>query len=269
MGELLFPQSKASGLPAELELPRGQLTLVGTSVAAQATAFALPKLGVAVDIGRLTPTLAQQPTLLLTHAHLDHSAGLLAYLNFRARFYQDQPTTVCVPAPIQKDLLEALRLFPGMASVAKRLPLAEVIRPVEDGQEIIVEAFRVRAFAVKHSVPTLGYSLSKFGQDSPEVVFASDGDPRFFSSRPHLLQGQMAVVECSFLGENRRVAARMAEHAHILDWLELAPLLPVEVLILSHLPKTLPSLDDFKALAQRFPGEVVVWAESSHFPEKH
>ena len=242
-----------------------QLTLVGTSVAAQATAFALPNLEVAVDIGRLTPTSAQQPTLLLTHTHLDHSAGLLAYLNLRARFYRDQPTTVWVPAPVQKDLLEALRLFPGMASVAKRLPLAEVIRPVEDGQEIVLDGLTVEAFAVKHSVPTLGWRLTQAGQDATGVVFASDGDPRFFSSRLQLLQAQMAVVECSFIGENRRVAARMAAHAHILDWLELAPLLPVEVLVLAHLPETLRSLRAFRTLAEDFPGSVVLWAEPSRF----
>lgn len=238
-----------------------QLTLVGTSVAAQATAFALPKLGVAVDIGRLTPTLAQQPTLLLTHAHLDHSAGLLAYLNLRARFYRDQPTTVWVPAPVHRDLLAALRLFPGMTSVAKRLPLEEAIRPVEDGQELALGHLTARAFAVKHSVPTLGWSLTKRGEELPAVVFASDGDPRFFSSRPHLLRAQLAVVECSFLGENRRVAARMAQHAHIADWLELAPLLPMKVLVLAHLPETFPPHHKLRLLARNFPGSVVVWAD--------
>ncbi len=260
MGKVLFAQARPSGTPPELSLRLGGVQLVGTSLAARATAFALPELEVSVDVGRLTPIVAQQPNLLLTHAHLDHTAGLLAYLNLRARLYHHQPTRVWVPAPVHGELLRSLTLFPGMASVAKRLPLAETILPAEDGQGVPLGRVTARAFAVAHGVPTLGWALTLPGEHEPLMVFAADGDPRFFADKPQLLRARVAVVECTYVETNRRLAARLAQHAHILDWLELAPLIPAETLVLAHLPEQLPEPALLARLAAAFPGQVILWA---------
>lgn len=257
---MLFAQTRPAGTPPELSLRLVGFELVGTSLAARATAFALPELEVAVDVGRLTPILAQQPNLLLTHTHLDHAAGLLAYLNLRARLYHHQPTRVWVPAPVHGELLRSLTLFPGMASVAKRLPLAETILPAEDGQVIPLGRVTAHAFAVAHGVPTLGWALTLPGEGKPVVVFAADGDPRFFAEQPQRLGARVAVVECTYVEANRRLAARLAQHAHILDWLELAPHLPAEVLVLAHLPEQLPEPALLARLKAAFPGQLILWA---------
>ncbi|MCS7182442.1 MAG: MBL fold metallo-hydrolase [Thermoanaerobaculum sp.] len=259
MGELRFPLRHHARTPAELVLQLGEFYLVGTSIAARATAFALPRLGLAVDVGRLTPTLAAQPTLLITHAHLDHTAGLLAYLNLRARA-NEAPCTVWVPAPIRGALVEALRHFPGMESVHKRMDLQEVIRPAqEDLPFTLPDGTVVQAFAVEHGIPTLGWAVTPAGGKRPLVVFAADGDPRWFQQRPQLLEAQVAVVECTYVGENRRLAARLSLHAHLLDWVELAPQLPCEVLVLAHLPEGPIPRRQWELLAQVFPGTLVVW----------
>lgn len=259
MPPVLFPLPHADQTPPELEFAFGPWRLVGTSLAARATALAIPELGVAVDVGRVTPAVASQPNLLITHEHLDHTVGLLAYLNLRARRYGGEPTAVWVPAPLHRDLLRALRVFPGMSSVHKRLALEEVVRPVEDGEEVNLGSVHARAFAVEHGVPTVGWALYLPHERRPLVVFAADGDPRFFRTRPELLDAQVAVVECSFVEANRRVAARLARHAHISDWLELAPQLACQTLVLAHLPEPLPDLTLIERLAETFPGRVVVW----------
>jgi ribonuclease BN (tRNA processing enzyme) len=146
-----------------------------------------------------------------------------------------------------------------MDSVAKRLPLEEVLCPAEDGQEISLSGLRLRAFAVDHSVPTLGWSIALKGEEQPRLVFAADGDPRQFRERPELLRAQVAVVECTYVEENRRVAARLSQHAHLWDWVELAPSIPAKTLVLAHLPETLPPLSHFRPLQEAFPGDLVLW----------
>ncbi len=246
-------------MPPELSFTFDGWQLVGTSVAARATAFAIPELGVAIDVGRLTPAVASQPDLLVTHAHLDHTAGLLAYLNLRARLFGQEPTRVWVPASMHRELVSALGLFPGMASVQKKMALEEVIFAVEDGQEIPFPWGTARAFSVRHSVPTLGWALVRRGEPEKLVVFASDGDPRLFREKPELLSAQVAVVECSFVEENRRLAARLSAHAHVLDWVELAPELRCHVLVLSHLPEDTLADGVLGRVAAAFPGRLVVW----------
>jgi len=259
MGDLAFATPLEPQLPPELSLDLGGVVLVGTSVAARATAFALPQLGVAVDMGRLTPRLAACGTVLLTHGHLDHTAGLLAYLNLRARFYGGEPTRVFVPGELLEDVLAACQRFPGMASVGKRLDVHQVFRPLRAGEAVELGPCRVVPFAADHGVPALGLRL-ELGQGQRELVFAGDGNPELFRRHPELLGSDVAVVECSFLEPNRRLAARLARHAHVQDWIELAPVLPCRTLVLTHLPEGPLPRPLLAELAKAFSGQVRVFA---------
>lgn len=55
-------------------------------------------------------------------------------------------------------------------------------------------------------------------------------------SRHRPSPGLVAVVECTYLDDNLRLAARLARHAHVKDWVELAPRLTCDTLVLAHLP---------------------------------
>jgi ribonuclease Z len=262
VSEPIFPQAVPGAAPPELEMAFGDLRLVGTSIAARATAFAVPALGVALDIGRLTPTLAAQSTVLLSHGHLDHISGILAYLNVRARFHPDEPTRVVAPAAVAGPLLRALELMPGMESVRKRVRLDDVIVAAEPGVPVPLAAGSATSFAADHSVPTLGWALRRPSQERPALVFAGDGGTAPFAADPGLLDAAVAVVECTFVEKNRVIAARLAAHAHLADWVELAPRLACDVLVLSHLPP-LPA-DELRALvgplAAALGGRLVLWA---------
>lgn len=259
MREPQFAEPCPSFLPPELRLSLPFGSLVGTSIASRATALAVPELGVGVDLGRLTRTLMLQPTVFLTHAHLDHSSALVAYLNTRVRFFREERTAVWVPELLRDDFLRAFSVLPGMHSVRKRVELSEVLLPAKEGTEVSFSWGHARAFATDHGVPSLGWALYQDNSPRPLVVFAGDGDPLYFTERPELLNAQVAVVECSLLGKNQRVAARMARHAHILDWIELAPQLTCDTLVLAHLPETLLDLAEVRLLARKFSGRVVVW----------
>jgi ribonuclease BN (tRNA processing enzyme) len=236
MSEVLFPHIIEEGTLPELELGLAGLTLRGTSVAARATAFAVSELGVTLDLGRLSPTIAAQPVVLLSHGHLDHLSGVLAYLNVRARFHPEPPPRLFVPRAVAEPLQQALAVMPGMESVRKRLKLEQVIVPVAAGDVVAIPGGEAAAFALDHGVPALGWSLRRPGGSRSALVYAADGSTEPFQTSPALLNAEVAIVECTFVERNRRIAARLARHAHVLDWVELAPTLRCAWLVLAHLP---------------------------------
>ena len=249
------------GYSPELELRVAGLTLRGTSIAARATAFAVPSLGVALDVGRMSPTMAEQPVVLLSHGHLDHLSGVLAYLNVRARFHVGEATRLVAPGPVAAALRQALAVMPGMESVRKRMRLEDAIVGAAPGDTIALPAGNATAFALDHGVPALGWSLRRKRSRRPNLVYAADGSTAPFAADPGLLDARVAVVECTFVEKNRRVAARLAKHAHLKDWVEIAASLRCDHLVLAHLPQ-LPAGEIaalVAPLADRLPGRLVAW----------
>jgi len=259
---ITFPRAADDPFPPELELRLAGVTLRGTSVAARATAFAVPEFGVALDVGRMSPTIAAQPVVLLSHGHLDHLSGVLAYLNVRARFYKGEPPRLVVPESVAGPLEQALALMPGMESVRKRLRLEEVIVGVTPGERVKIPGGTAVPFAVDHGIATLGWALRRSRGRRPVLVYAADGSTAPFVADPGLLDATVGIVECTFLQRNRKVAARLAKHAHLSDWVALAPELRCDHLVLAHLPpmpaKELSVL--LAPLAERLPGRLVAWS---------
>jgi ribonuclease BN (tRNA processing enzyme) len=258
-----LPEAVAAEVPRELELRRAGFILRGTSVAARATAFALPELGVALDVGRLTPAIAAQPVVLVSHGHMDHIAGLLAYLNVRARFHPEEPPKIHCPAEMAAPLKQALALMPGMEAVRKRLDLDDVVRGAAVGETVELPGGSATPFAAEHSVPTLGWRVRQRDGERPLLAFAADGTTKPYREAPELLDAVVAVVECTFVERNRRVAARLSRHAHVADWIEAAPGLTCDTLVLAHLPPLPPEalVRLARPLARAFPGRLVLWSD--------
>lgn len=261
MSQVLFPSAVADGVPRELEITLDGLTLRGTSVAARATALAVPELGVALDLGRLSPTVAAQSVVLVSHTHLDHFSGVLAYLNLRARFWPEDPPRLAVPTEVAEPLRAALRLFPGVESVRKRLDVDTAIVGVGEGDRVALPGGWAQAFAADHGRPALGWRLFRSGGRRPALIFAGDGTTEPFLLRPDLLDGGVAVVECTYVEDNRRIVARLARHAHLKDWVELAPHLTCDTLVLGHLPELgWEELERaVQPVAQAFRGRLILW----------
>jgi ribonuclease Z len=231
-----FPD-QAPGSPAELRLVWEGLELVGTSVATLATAFAVETFRTAIDMGRCSAVLAAQETVLLTHCHSDHIAGLVAWLSAHTRRFQWAPTRIVLPASRRDTLLAALEIWPELDGVRRRVRLTDVVIAASPGDRVeLANGGWARAFAVHHSVPSLGWAIGRTGSDRPDFAFAGDGTPRPFEEKPGLLDAAVALVDCSFIDDGTRVAARLGGHGHIQDWLALLSSLPCDALVLAHLP---------------------------------
>ena len=207
--------------------------LAGVSVGALATAFAVESFSTAIDMGRCSALLAAQETVLLTHCHSDHVAGLIAWLSAHTRRHRDLPTRVVAPAGKREELLAALEIWPDLDGVRRRVSLAEALVGVRPGDSVDLAGGTAVAFAVRHNTTALGWALTREGAARPEYVFAGDSTVEPFRDDPGLLDAAMAVVDCSFVDPGTRVAARLGGHAHLTDWIELLPNLACDTLVLA------------------------------------
>ncbi len=238
------------------------LALVGTSVAALATAFAVDPLATAVDMGRCSPVLAAQDTVLLTHCHSDHVAGLIAWLSAHTRRHRGAPARIALPAERRAQLLEALERWPDLDGVRRRVDLREVLVAAAPGGAVDLGGGAVaRAFGVEHNTAAVGWTLTPAGGRRPALAFAGDGTVEPFRRDPSLLDVDTAVVDCSFVAPGTRVAARLSAHGHLQDWLELLPDLRCRRLVLAHLPPEVSAASVLEALGELSPmaPEIVPW----------
>jgi hypothetical protein len=137
-----------------------------------------------------------------------------------------------------------LQVWPELDGVRRRVRLENVVVPAAAGDAFpLVGGGTARAFEVHHSVPSLGWSVTDADASRPVFVFAGDGTVLPFQEDPSLLDAELAVVDCSFVEEGTRVTARLGGHGHLMDWIELAPRLTCEVLVLAHLPGDLDAAD--------------------------
>jgi len=234
--QVRFPIPVATGA-GELRLRVGTLEIIGTSISALATAFVVNDVKTAVDMGRCSSLLAEQETVLLTHCHSDHVAGLVAWLSAHTRRYEGSPTKIAVPAPRRRQLLDALQIWPDLDGVRRRIDLAEALIGARPGDEFtLARGGWARCFHTHHSTAALGWAVGGAGSDRPWFVFAGDGTVLPFADDPSLLDATIAVVDCSFLESGTRVAARLGGHGHLQDWIELLPRLTCDALVLAHLP---------------------------------
>jgi len=239
MAEIDFP-ARMTAAPDELVLRHGEIELIGLSIAARATAFAVEAFDVAVDMGRCSALLAAQSTVLLTHCHSDHTAGLVAWLSARARRYRGLPLRIVVPAQRRNALLTALEHWPDLDNMRRRLDLARVLVPVSPGDELdLPEGGRARAFALHHTTTCVGWQLLAPGRRRPRLVVAGDSTVLPFRDEPSLLDAEVAVVDCTFVEPGTRVAARLSGHSHLQEWLEFFPQMSCDRLVLAHLPAEL------------------------------
>ncbi len=256
-GRILFPELTRDSW--ELRFESQRQTVEGVSVAALATAFAIDRFKTAVDMGRCSAGLAAQETVLLTHCHSDHVAGLLAWLSAHTRRHRGRPTRIVAPLERQPELLAALEIWPDLDGVRRRVDLSEALLGASPGDTIeLAGGGAATAFAVRHNTAALGWAITEEGGTRPAMVFAGDGTVEPFREDLALLDADLAVVDCSFVDPGTRVAARLGGHGHITDWIELLPELRCDTLVLAHLPPEATAESILERLPDDLPGTATV-----------
>ena len=251
-----------AGGPREERIARTYLGLPisGVSIAGRETFFILPTLGLAFDMGRVPTDLVPIPNVFLSHAHLDHAAGLAYWCSQRR--LQRMPGGVVHTEP---SAVPAWRRILALHEELEGVRYDARVEGMGPGESIPLRRdLRVSAFRVDHRIPTLGFLASEirnrvrpawYGRAADEiraaarqgtavsepvarplVAFCGDTACGIFDlAPPEVFSARILLLECSFVEGRDADRSRQWGHLHLSDIAERAELFQNEVLVLTHL----------------------------------
>lgn len=173
----------------------------------------------ALDAGALgwfdTPERqAQVRDILLTHAHLDHIAGLA---NFIENVYGLAPTAprVHAPEPVLRTLREHLfndQLLPDFVRLSEppAMPFLELC-PIVAEKPYTLGRFHVAAFHLDHTVPTVGYAVND-EKNTIALVTDTAPVPAAMALLARVPQLRAVFLEASFPSDMAQLAAVTKHH---------------------------------------------------------
>ena len=278
------------------EIPSGKrtLTLIGRSWAGDSTAFVVPELNAGFDAGYIVQG-KRLARYFITHVHCDHS-HMLTHVKSRSK-----PPTIYVPK-------ESVEVATGFLDAAQQMtshltqseyaafpwePAFSMVG-VSPGERFLVdkkESLYCDAFRCDHTVPCLGYKLSRVLQklrpeyaglsgreiaqlrkdgvdvmsqvDTPVLAFLGDtsveGVFGVEATRGLLADVPLIIVECSFLSDDHREQAHNKKHVL---WSELKPYViaqPQTLFVLMHFSHRWSAPEVRKFFAEENLDNVLPW----------
>ena len=243
------------------KIPLGQFTVIGYSVAGEETVVQIPELNVCFDIGRSPYFALTSDYVCVTHAHMDHVAGLPYYLSQR-NFQGMREGTVFLPADLAgavDDLLQCWRAVERQGTPYRLIPMyAGELHEVR-------RDFGIRALATHHGGSSLGYSLisireklkpefmGKSGNELAElrkqgveiqyrlevplVTFLGDTAAGSVFDHPDVINAEILITELTFFEADHRQRAKVGKHLHIEDFVAIAPKLQNKWIVISHISR--------------------------------
>jgi len=214
-----------------------KVTVKGKSVSGVGTSLVVPELGLALDLGYCSGEARECQTVLLTHGHPDHVAGVVMHASTRAMTKLSPSRFVCSPE-VASFLREMLGVW------AKHQELAYTVVELSPGETLnLGKGLSVRPFPTYHRGPSQGYAVVKTtlklkvefeGLSGPEVgalrqqgvevtnrveqvvlTYTGDTTPEALDHED-VQQAETVVTECTFFGPLVSVEkARAYGHTHL------------------------------------------------------
>ena len=206
-----------------------------------------------LDMGFTTPESFRVQTVLLTHSHLDHVAGVVSHAITRGLVGAKPSRFVCSSetALFVKEMLEVC---------SKYQPLRYTIVEVNPDEELCLgQNLYLKAFANPHRVASQGYALvrkkrvfrEEFNALSPDekreyrqtvapeyketVLLVYMGDTLSEGLlHPLVAKAEALVTECTFVGSYPVEKAREKGHTHVKELVEILPRLQAKEVYLMH-----------------------------------
>ncbi len=243
------------------KLPVGQYHVVGYSVAGEESVVQIPELNVCFDIGRAPHFALTSDIVCVTHAHMDHLAGLAYYLS--QRYFQGmQPGTVLLPREIERPVDNLLRCWREV----ERQGTPYTLVPMSAGQTYEVRRdFGIRAYQTHHGGPSLGYGLisireklkpellglpgpelvarKKAGEEIqyrlevPLVVYLGDTTLGPVFDEPDVRAAEVLITECTFYDPDHRAKSKAGRHLHVDQFAQVVPNLRNQHIVVTHITR--------------------------------
>jgi ribonuclease Z len=233
-------------------------TLDGRSRAGHETYFRVKELGIALDIGRCPDLVVSMQHVFITHAHLDHAAGIPFYAGQR-HLQALGGGTIYVPAEVADDVRELLAVQAKLTGAG----LAVKIVGMAAGDEIALGRLHVvRAYAATHRVAARGYEFierrhhlreelaglsgEEIGRLRREGVpvdeeyrrsllfYTGDTDRGILEQCDALFKAEVLLIECSFIEDGHQGRAAEYRHIHIDDVADFADRFENNLIVLTH-----------------------------------
>lgn len=255
-------------------------TLEGRSRAGHETWFRIKELGIGFDIGRCPDALISMPHVFITHAHLDHAAGVPFYAGQR-HLQQLHGGTIYVPAEAAED-------FRALLAIQEKLtgaPLAVDITGVAVGEDVYVgRRHLVRGHAAAHRVAARAYELierrhhlrpelsgatgetiARMRHEGASIeeeyrrsifFYTGDTDRGLLESCAAAYRAEVLLIECSFIADGHQERAAKYRHIHIDDIAEFADRFENEMIVLTHFSQRYSPDDIRRGVRQRLPASL-------------
>ena len=253
----------------------------GLSIGGVETCIDLPRQKLCFDIGRCPREAVARPTVLFTHAHMDHMGGVAYHAATRALQRMAPPTYV-----VPRENAEALgELFAAWRRL-DRSELAHTLVPLSPGEEhCLPNGWVARAFRSPHRVPCQGYALVSTRQklradlvgstreevralalagervtephETVEVAFTGDTRVEVLEHEPLVRAARLLILECTFVDQRVSVAeCRDKGHVHLDELAERAELLRNEAVLLTHFSARYGPAEVRARIDERLPAEL-------------
>jgi ribonuclease Z len=239
----------------------GAVHVVGYSVAGEESVVQVPELNVCFDIGRAPYFALTSDIVCITHAHMDHIAGLGYYLSQR-NFQGMQPGTVLLPREMERGVDNLLRAWRDV----ERQGTPYTLVPMSAGQMYEVRRdFGIRAYQTHHGGPSLGYGLisireklkpelmgipgpelvamKKAGQEIqyrvevPLVVYLGDTTLGPVFDEPDVRNAETLITECTFYDAEHRTKSKAGRHLHVDQFADVVPRLNNQHIVVTHITR--------------------------------
>jgi ribonuclease Z len=243
---------------AHFTLPTEHFTIEGRSRAGQETWFRIRELGLGLDIGRGPEALMSSVKIFVTHAHLDHAAGIPFYAGQR-KLNRLGPSRVYIPAEAAEDYralmaiherlegalydTEIVGLAPGNVTEVGRNHFVRTHRATHrvpaNAYEVVERRHRLKPEFVGMS----GERIAQLRHDGvavmdevqvPLLFYTGDTDRGILEQCDALFRAEVLMMECSYIADGHQEPAAKYRHIHFDDIAEFAERFENKIILLTH-----------------------------------
>ena len=246
------------------------------------TSIAVPSLSLMFDYGNVVPENIKYNTLLLTHSHLDHSAGLPYYISQRS-LQKLPPPKIFVPAEVEEDFRELFKIYAKLEGFDYHY---ELIGAKPNERYMLNKNFYFEPIRTHHRVISQGYTiLEKRSKLKPEfahlnekdffemgrkgielnqisfepvISFSGDTKIEYVILNPLVQKSKILFLECTYIDEKKSIEnAREWGHIHLNEIAQHASSFQNEQLVLIHFSKRYRKQEIINTVKAKLPKELM------------